>query len=199
MTKSIIKISVAIIIILMAAVGGFLVYEKFFKPDPIKISPGKIADIETMAELCTVEFFNEVPVKDTINNKVIFAIQKQQGKISFDMENLIKEERNDTVFITLPKEIIHIYESTDKDSYQVIDTKGLGLFTSSKLSNAEDNLVKVKLRNASVHRLYSSGAVARARKEARGNISSLMSRIYRKPVVVIDPSPAGYPADQAER
>lgn len=187
------KIIFILIIIILVGGAGFFIYHRSNKDEPLKIDPGKISGIESLAELCTVEFYNEVPVKDTVNNKAIFAIQKQQGYIAFDMENIATETRGDTLFITLPKEIIHLYESTNDNSYEVIDTKGLSFFTSSKLTNAEDNIVKSHIRDNSIRRLYSSGAVARARREGRGNIALLMSKIYRMPVVVTDPSPSGYP------
>lgn len=179
-----------IIAIALAAIAGAVVYavvKAHTRKDPLTIEPAKVADVRSVVELCSVDFYNEVPVKDTVNNKAIFAIQKQQGSISFNVENLKADVREDTVFVELPKEKITLYESTDDNSYEVIDTKGLSLFTSSKLTNEEDNIVKNRLRRNSLRRLYSSGTVARARKEGKQNLSVLLEQIYRRPVVVSDP------------
>ena len=41
-----------------------------------------------MVRLCAVDIYSEVPVLDTIDNKVMFAVQKQKGSVLFDIENM---------------------------------------------------------------------------------------------------------------
>lgn len=161
------------------------------KGNNIEVSKGKIKNVESLVQLCTVDFYYEVPVKDTVNFKMLFGIQKQQGSISFDIDRLEIDAQGDTVRIVLPPEIIEIRESTEKDSWQVIDTKGLTILTRDKLTDEEENLIKSHIRQKSIRRLYQNGTVRRARAEAVSNLSSLMEKIYRKPVVVIDPTPSG--------
>ena len=50
---------------------------------------------------------------DTINNKVMFAVQKQKGSISFDIENMQVDAEGDTVKITLSPEIVDLYEARE--------------------------------------------------------------------------------------
>ncbi|MDE6338862.1 MAG: hypothetical protein K2K97_03625, partial [Muribaculaceae bacterium] len=131
-TKNLIILVIAVIIVGVAAYFFF-----GQSKNNISVGAGKIADVKTMAQLCTIEIFNEVPVKDTINNKMLFGIQKQQGSISFDMEKMEINADGDTVKITLSPEIVEINEATADNSWQVIDTKGLSLFTSNKLTDEE--------------------------------------------------------------
>lgn len=178
----------------VAAVAAYLVYSHFTKPEEIEISVGQPGMAKEMARLCSVEIYNEVPVLDTVNQKVIFAVQKQSGSISFDMENLQIEDSGDTVKTVLPAEIVEVYESTEKDSWTVIDTKAIGpmsIFRSDKLTLAEENRVKNKLKKNAVDRLYSNGTVRKARKDAVENLTRLLENIYRKPVSVADPTPNG--------
>lgn len=161
------------------------------KGNNIEVSKGKIKNVESLVQLCTVDFYNEVPVKDTVNFKMLFGIQKQQGSISFDIDRLEIDAQGDTVRIVLPPEIIEIRESTEKDSWQVIDTKGLTILTRDKLTDEEENLIKSHIRQKSIRRLHQNGTVRRARTEAVRNLTSFMEIIYRKPVVFTDPTPNG--------
>lgn len=177
------------VIAVIAAIALYCIISP--KGNDIEVSKGKIKNIESLVQLCTVDFYNEVPVKDTVNFKMLFGIQKQQGSISFDIDRLEIDAEGDTVRIDLPPEIIEIRESTEKDSWQVIDTKGLTILTRDKLTDEEENLIKSHIRQKSIRRLYQNGTVRRARAEAAVNLTSLMEKIYRKPVVVTDPTPSG--------
>lgn len=177
------------VIAVFAAVAIYCIFSP--KGNDIEVSKGKIKNIESLVQLCSVDFYNEVPVKDTVNFKMLFGIQKQQGSISFDIDRLEINSDGDTVRIVLPPEIIEIRESTEKDSWQVIDTKGLTIMTRDKLTDAEENIIKSHIRQKSIRRLYQNGTVRRARSEAVENLTSLMQKIYRKPVVVTDPTPSG--------
>lgn len=160
--------------------------------DVISVGAGRMGDIETMAQLCTVDFYNEVPICDTIYPKVCFAIQKQRGSISFDLEKLEIDTVGDTIKITLPPEIVQLFEATEKDSWQVIDSKDLRWYNKWSEATPDDwRKVKARAKARSIKKLYRDGVVRRARAEAARNLEDLMTKVYRKPVTVIDPTPQG--------
>lgn len=190
------KYVIPIVLIAIAVFFAWQFYRHFQKPDEIEVSPARPGIAEEMARLCSVEIYNEVPVLDTVNYKVMFAVQKQSGSISFDIDNLDIDDSGDTIKIILPREIVNIYESTEKGSWQVIDTKAIGpmaILRSNKFTAEEENRVKSKLKAKSIARLYSNGTVQRARKDASENLKRLMENVYRKPVIVSDPTPDGTP------
>lgn len=165
----------------------------------IDIREGKISKVETMAQLCAIDVYNEVPVLDTINDKVIFAIQKQKGSVSFDLENMQIDAQGDTVKITLSPEIVELYEATEDNSWEVIDTKNIGsmsMFKSDKFTDEEENAVKSNIKKNSKKILYRNGTIERARAEGARNLRALMEKVYRKPVTVVDPTPKGAHYDE---
>ncbi|MCM1369944.1 MAG: DUF4230 domain-containing protein [Candidatus Amulumruptor caecigallinarius] len=184
------KFIIYLVLILAAAVAAAALWMKCSNDnDPeVVVEPAKIEDIKNMVQLCSMEIYCEVPVKDTVNNKMLFAIQKQEGKISFDIEKLQISDTGDSLFVVLPPEIVDVRESTQMNSWRVIDSKGLDFFTSDKLTLEEENSIKRELRKKSVDRLYKNGTVARARKEATAQLKLLLENVYRKPTVVSDPS-----------
>ena len=187
-----------LLLILTAAIAflGWQLYRYLQRPDEIEVLPAKPGDIKEMARLCSMEIYNEVSVLDTVNSKVIFAVQKQSGSISFDMENLQIDDSGDTVRILLPREIVEVYESNEKNAWEVIDTKAIGpmaFLRSNKFTTTEENRVKSKIKAKAIRRLYSNGTVRQARKDAVENLTRLMEGVYRKPVIVSDPTPNGSP------
>ena len=126
------KIIFPLLILIVVAVGAMVGIEKINKTikqkkvNTLEIQKGQIAELKTIVQLCSMQIFQEVPVLDTVNNKVIFAVQKQKGSISFDLESLKLDTVNDTIRVVLPREIIDIKEATEKDSWNVIDTKAIG-------------------------------------------------------------------------
>lgn len=167
----------------------------------IEVGKGQISDVKTMAQLCTVDLYNELPVLDTINNKVLFAIQKQRGSVSFDLENMQVNIEGDTVRVILSPEIVEINEATEDNSWQVIDSKnislnGLNLLASDKLTDEEENQIKANIKAKSKKILYHNGTIERARAEGVKNLQTLMTKVYRKPVVVTDPTPKGAHYDE---
>lgn len=176
-----------ILIVFLLAILG--IYHLKNGKKQIDVQPAKIDRISTMVRLSSMDIYNEVPVVDTINNKVICAIQKQKGSISFDVENLRIDSLGDTIRITLPKEIVELYESTEPNAWKVIDTKPIGpmaLLQTGKLTNREENQVKARIAAKSKRELYHNGTVRRARTEAAANLRSFAEKLYRKPVVVIE-------------
>ena len=194
MIKKAKHILTAIVMIAVVAAGLYLYFSLSLPKKTIDVDKGKVSRIETMTRLCTVDIYSEVPVLDTINDKVMFAIQKQKGSVSFDLEKLKVDADGDTVQITLPPEIVELYESTDKNSWEVIDTKAIGrmaMFRSDKFTIEEENAVKAKIKGKSTKLLYRNGTIERARAEGARNLQSLMEMVYDKPVRVTDPTPNG--------
>lgn len=195
MIKSL-KYIIPVIILAILTFVGWQVYRYFQRPEEIEVFPSRPGDVKEMVRLCSMEIYNEVPVQDTVNFKVMFAIQKQSGSIIFDVENLMVDDSGDTVRIQLPREIVEIYESKEKNAWQVIDTKAIGpmaFLRNDKFSLEEENRVKAKLKSRSIARLYSNGTVRQARKDAVDNLTRLMEAAYRKTVIVSDPTPEGNP------
>ena len=185
-------IYLALIIVTLAAIG---LYFSFKSPQKtIEVSKGEVNKIETMVQLCAVDLYSEVPILDTINSKVMFAVQKQKGSVSFDLENIQIDAEGDTVRIILPPEIVELYEATENNSWEVIDTKAIGplaIFKSDKFSIEEENALKSKIKNKSLQHLYQNGTIRRARAEGAHNLQILMEKVYQKPVRVTDPTPKG--------
>lgn len=193
MTKAL-KYSVIIAIAAIAVFIGWQAYRHLQRPEEIVVLPSRAQDVKEMVRLCSMEIYNEVPVLDTVNLKVMFAVQKQSSSITFDLEHPDIDDTGDTVRVTLPREIVEIHESTEKNSWQVIDTKAIGpmaLIRSDKFTPEEENLVKAKLKARSISRLYSNGTVRQARKDAAENLAKLLEAAYQKPVKVYDPTPEG--------
>lgn len=195
MNKKIILIAAGAIVIVAA-----ILYFTFSSPKKtIDISKGKISKVETMAQLCAIDIYNEVPVLDTINNKIMFAVQKQKGSVSFDLENMQMNADGDTVQITLSPEIVELYEATEDNSWEVIDTKAIGrmaILRSDKFKDEEENAIKAKIKKNSKKLLYKNGTIERARAEGAANLQMLMEKVYHKPVKVTDPTPKGAHYDE---
>ena len=190
----ILKYITPLLILAILSFAGWQLYRYFQHPEEIEVMPSRPGDIKEMVRLCSMEIYNEVPVLDTVNFKVMFAVQKQNGSISFDIEHLNVDDSGDTVRVQLPREIVEVYESTEKNAWQVIDTRAIGpmaMLRSNKLTFEEENRIKAKLKSKSNKRLYSNGTVRQARKDAVDNLSHLIETAYRKPVIVYDPTPDG--------
>lgn len=183
--------SYIILAILMLAA---YIYQQREQQEEVTVEPAKIASLKTMAQLCVVDIYSEVPILDTINSKVIFAVQKQRGSISFDLENLEIDAEGDTVRLALPREIIELRESTEPNAWEVIDTKSVGpmaILRSNKFTVEEENAAKAHARSKSIKLLYQNGTVRKARADAVKSLKNMLELTYRKPVVVTDPTPNG--------
>lgn len=189
-----IKSIILLAVIIVAGIGVYLFSSN--SKSNVLIGKGQISKVETMVQLCTIDFLNEVPVKDTIDNWELFGIQKQRGSVSFDIENLKVESGNDTVIIELPAEIIEINESTDDNSWQPVDSKDLRTLRIAKAPAELYTRLKQKSIENSKAQLYHNGVVARARKEGAQSLQALMEKVYRKPVKVVDPTPEGAHCDE---
>jgi hypothetical protein len=150
-----------------------------------------ISEITPMVQLCTLDVYEDMPIRGSVGSKHIFARTSVNGSVSFDLEQMEISEHGDTLFVTLPAEIVNIYESTDPNSYKVIDTwnddfLGTGIFTT-----AEENAIKAKVRDNFRRRIYARGYVRQARAQAVSNLSAMLPSLTGKTVVVSDPTPNG--------
>lgn len=183
MKKIIIAIAVA------AAIGGmaYLLVRRD-KTEEVTVSPARMVSLESLTELCTTEIYAEVPLRDTINNKVIFAIQKQRGQITFDLEKLTFDPEADTIRVTLPPPTITLNESTERNSWEVIDTKAIGrnaMFRSDKFTVEEENAAKARAAGKTITQLRRNGTVLRAEEEAARSLRTFLEMVYRKPVEIV--------------
>lgn len=187
------KIIRYIIVLVVIAAGVVLAgwWYRSPKPSRVAVHEAKIADVVPMLKLCSVEIYDDVPIKGSIGSRHIFARAALNGSISFDLENVSMTDSGDTIRLTLPREIVEVYESTAPGSYLVIDTWNDNIFGSSKFSAAEENAVKRKVLDSYRRSIYRRGYVERARKEAVGNLTSMLSGLTGKTVIVTDPTPKG--------
>ena len=87
--------------------------------------------------------------------------------------------------IVLPREQVVVRESTEPDSYEIVDVWNSSVFGSSRLSNSEENLFKRRHDSRIVGTLYSDGTVARARRDAATNLARMVSILYGRPAMVV--------------
>lgn len=180
----------------MAMAGAlYFAYRRESAPEASRVTLNRsvIADVTPMLRLCTVEFYDDVPVKGSVGNRHIFARMAMKGSISFDLDNVEISETADSIVITLPREIVDIYESTDSASYQVIDTWNDHLLGSSRMTTVEENQIKSDVRARYRRDIYRKGYVARARRDAADYLTTLLTGITGKTVTVNDPTPYGNP------
>jgi hypothetical protein len=182
------KILVAIAAI--ALIGSVLWIAKSYKESPeastVNVHDALIAEIKPMFRLCTVEINEDYPLNERIGNKHIFAKVALRGSISFDIDNLQTDSHGDTLVVYLPKEIVDVKESTEPNSYQVIDTWNDNLLGSSNLTTAEENRVKERMAYRFRKHIYDKGYVSRARAEAVENLTNMLAATSTTPIIVVD-------------
>ncbi len=150
-----------------------------------EIAPARIAEVRRMARLCSLEFYRELPMRDSIGTKHIFARRKIQGQITFDVDSLQLDASGDTVRIVLPREYVVVRESTEPDSYEIVDVWNSSVLGSSRLSNSEENLFKRRHDRRIMSTLYADGTVTRARRDAATNLARMVSILYGRPAIVV--------------
>ncbi len=174
---------------LALAVAGLLVWfviaiKKSPDADRVKIKDSRVENIKSMADLCSMEIYRDIPIKASIGTRHLFARMSVRGSISYDLDAADIDTTGDTIVITLPKEKVEFLESTDPDSYQIIDVWNDHFLGSVEFTAAEENAIKEKYRQSLVNTLYRDGTVGRARKEATENLKSLASALYNQTVIV---------------
>lgn len=157
----------------------------------ITIDGAMVKEVESMVRLCSMDIYEETPVKATIGNRHLFGRITLKGSITFDLERIVLKMSGDTLRVQLPPEKVEILESTDKDSYIVIDTWNDRFMGSGSFTTAEENKIKEKVKQNAIKSIYRKGYVKRARAEAAENLTAMLSALTSKPVVVTDPTPDG--------
>lgn len=150
-----------------------------------------VKEVESMVRLCSMDIYEETPVKATIGNRHLFGRITLKGSITFDLERIVLKMSGDTLRVQLPPEKVEILESTDKDSYIVIDTWNDRFMGSGCFTTAEENKIKEKVKQNAIKSIYRKGYVKRARAEAAENLTAMLSALTSKPVLVTDPTPEG--------
>lgn len=201
--KNFAKILKWLVVLLLLAAAVWVVI--WFRKDgeevaPARIEKAKVIDVRPMLRLCSVEVFEDVPIKASIGTRHLFARARLNGDILFDLERAHSEWVGDTLMVVLPPEILQICESTEPDSYQVIDTWNDRLLRSSNFTTAEENEIKRKAVDQWRRHLYKRGYVRRARAEAITNLGNMLAPFAAgKEVRILDPSPEGYPDGAPEQ
>ena len=157
----------------------------------LTIDGAMVKEVESMVRLCSMDIYEETPVKATIGNRHLFGHITLKGSITFDLERIALKMSGDTLRVQLPPEKVEILESTDKDSYIVIDTWNDRFMGSGSFTTAEENKIKEKVKQNAIKSIYRKGYVKRARAEAAENLTAMLSALTSKPVVVTDPTPDG--------
>lgn len=157
----------------------------------LTIDGAMVKEVESMVRLCSMDIYEETPVKATIGNRHLFGRITLKGSITFDLERIALKMSGDTLRVQLPLEKVEILESTDKDSYIVIDTWNDRFMGSGSFTTAEENKIKEKVKQNAIKSVYRKGYVKRARAEAAENLTAMLSALTSKPVVVTDPTPDG--------
>lgn len=183
-----VKASRYIILILVILIGAGMAWWWANSPEAeaarIRDRQAKIVDLKPMVRLCTVDLYEEVPIRANIATRHLFGRTTLTGSISYDLDSVGQQWRGDTLYVSLPRETVEIYESTDPYAYQVYDTWNDKFLGSGKFTAHEENVIKAKVVDNYRRRLYERGDVARARKEARTKLAQMLSTVTQKPAVV---------------
>ena len=121
-----------IVLAVVAIITGVYLALRPSEDDRVDVRPAEIRSVEELADLCTYQIYNEISILDTIDNKVMFAIQKQVGSIRFDLDAVVIDSAAlsaDTLRVVLPQEKIELRESTEPGSWTIVDTKAIGPFS----------------------------------------------------------------------
>ncbi|MDE6394743.1 MAG: hypothetical protein K2K77_05315, partial [Duncaniella sp.] len=88
--------TIIVLIILVAA--GVVAYKWYTAPEASRVTmqEAKITDVSPMLRLCSVEIYDDVPVKGKIGDRHIFARVALKGSISCDLDNVEMTESGDT-------------------------------------------------------------------------------------------------------
>ena len=80
----------------------------------LTIDGAMVKEVESMVRLCSMDIYEETPVKATIGNRHLFGRITLKGSITFDLERIVLKMSGDTLRVQLPPEKVEILESTDK-------------------------------------------------------------------------------------
>jgi len=180
-------VKISIVMSLLVVVVAVVLWWRM-SPDysRVKMDQAKIIDITPMVRLCTIDFYEDVPIRASVGHRHFFGKMTVTGSIGFDLDNMRQEMCGDTIVLTLPREEISVEESTDKDSYRVIDTWSDRFWGRSDFTTIEENEIKSKVIARYKKKLYATGVVAEARKEAATNLRPMVEAVTGHPVIVIN-------------
>lgn len=178
------------LLVLLAVVAGAAYRWAESRHTSADTIPATVEDIKGMVKLCALEINDDVPVRDSVNGKWIFAKGKLTGYVRFDLEQLKYKQSGDTLVVYLPPESVDIYESTEPGAYRVFDAWDDSLFGRGELTTAEENLLKQRMKSRYRDTVYNKGYVRRARKSAVETLSRLFGHLDGT-VVIVDPTPDG--------
>lgn len=184
----------AVILCVLALIGGAAwMWKNSPEASRVKVREAVVSDLSPMARLCTLDIYEEVPVKGSVGKKHLVALAILKATVTFNLDGVVPEEDGDTLRLTLPPERVEVYESTDPEAYRVIDTWNDALLDNSKLTVVQENAIKAKVGENFRKSIYRKGYVRRARKEAVANLTAMLTGMTGKTVVVSDPTPDGTP------
>ncbi len=185
------RLLLRVIILVIVIAGGtwWFSLNRSEPASPYEMSDARIDEVKTLMKLCTMEIHDEMAIRDSVNGKWIFARERVNGYIGFDLENMTHDMHGDTLVVYLPVEEVRIYEGVEPDSYKVLDTwSDRPFYQSGTLTAAEENIIKLRRADSFRTLAYRKGYVARARRNAVNILTALVSR-FDRPVVVIDTVP----------
>lgn len=145
-----------------------------------------ISRIEPMVRLCTVDIYQDLPIRGHVGKNHIFARCRLEGSISFDIEKLAHSMSGDTLVVKLPPEIVELREATEPNSYEVIDRWSEKFLGSGAMTAAQENSIKRQAIEKYRQRLYRDGIVSRARASASRRLASMLTTATQGPVLVIE-------------
>lgn len=186
-----IKITIAVLVLILSGVAAAWIYvgwKSSPEPDRTEIRKARVEDLRAAIELCTIEFYEDLPVAGEKGHNHIFAKMAVQGNISFDLDSIHNYFSGDTLIVELPEEIIEIKESTEPGAYSVVDEWNDRLFGSNRMPTDAENKLKLIAKENFRKKLYKDGTVRRARAEAVETLTGLLGNIRKQPVKVIDPT-----------
>lgn len=157
------------------------------------IDAARVKSITDMIELCSLEIYEETGINDTINGKGIFAIQRLQGGVTFDLTDVrVDTITSDSIVVHLPDEKVRLLESTDPGSYRVVDVWNVSSpLLPATLTTAEENTVKQRTAGRIQSLAYDRGYVSRARRGAVETLTRMYSLLPDIKVTVVDDTPDG--------
>ena len=181
------KTKIIIILTILVAALGVVAWFGLRKPAEERTyttDPARISEIKQMVALSTFEFHEEMPIRDSINGKWLVAKATVEGSVKFDMEKVRFEQRGDTTFVTLPEPTVEILESTEPDSYRILDTWDANRAVFGRtLSAAEENAVKRRWSEKVRRHVAEAGYESRARENAIATLTPLFNAMQGTVIV----------------
>lgn len=198
MRKIMNRISLWLVLLAVIAAAGAAIYLTRSTGGKIEttrqsIDPAMVKNITGMVRLCSLEIYEETGINDTINGKGLFAIQRLRGEVTFDVENMkVDSITPDSIVVHLPRERVELLESTERDSYRVVDVWNVANpLWSAQLTTAEENIIKSRAAARSRRLAYERGYVARARANAVESLRKTYSLLPEVKVTIVDDTPDG--------